>query len=316
MTEQHFLPKYNRYIDQIPRTPLVGITLSDQDALIWCKLEFLNPSGSIKDRIARYIIEKAWRSERIHKGSVVIEASSGSTSIAMALACAQMGLKFISVVPEGISDERILMIRSFGGEIIFSEKKLGVRGAVMVAEEEARRSKAFFTRQFENPDNAEAHHLWTGQEILAQVPHGVVDAVVSGVGTGGTIVGLYRAFREAGCRSLPFVAIPTRSEKIGGFDCCSFSSRIPGIVESLSKLYTKKTMPEAEELDIDDELAINTTLKLIRMGIPVGPSSGLNYAAAQIVAKRLGKSAQIVTVFPDRMEKYFSTELFASFKKK
>src|ERR1700722_3635166 len=110
MGHPHFLPNHHRYIDRLPRIPLVGVSLVPEDPIIWCKLEFLNPSGSIKDRIARFIIEKAWRQGKIEKGSLVMEASSGSTSIALALACAQMGVSFITVMPEGVSRERILII--------------------------------------------------------------------------------------------------------------------------------------------------------------------------------------------------------------
>src|ERR1700722_11356436 len=104
------LQKNNRFIQLVPPTPLVPVRLSDDGTTVWCKLEFLNPSGSTKDRIARYILEKAWRSGRLHQGMNVIEASSGSTSIAFALASAQMGLKFTAVMPEGVSNERLLII--------------------------------------------------------------------------------------------------------------------------------------------------------------------------------------------------------------
>jgi cysteine synthase A len=310
---QVHLPNHHRYIDRLPGTPLVGVSLKENSSLIWCKLEFLNPSGSIKDRIARYILEKAWRQGKIQEGSWVAEASSGSTSIALALACAQMNLKFFTVMPKSVSRERVLMIRAFGGEVIFSEAEEGILGAMILVEKEAKKRKAFLTRQFENMDNAEAHHLWTGQEILSQIPGGSVDAVVSGVGTGGTILGLTTAFKEAGCDLQSFVAKPTTSEIIGGFECSSFSGRIPGIVEGLSKLYTPKSMPDAIEIEVGDTLAIQTTRKLISMGFPVGPSSGLNFAAAELAANKLGKEAQIVTVFPDRMERYFSTDLFSTF---
>lgn len=309
---QHPLPDHHRYIDKMFPTPLVGVSLSKNDPSILCKLEFFNPARSIKDRIARYILEKAWRERKLKAGSTVIEASSGSTSIALALVCAQMGMKFIAVMPEGVSKERELMIRSFGAEVIYSPHCNGMQGCLEIAEREAKKRNAFYPRQFENPDNAETHHLWTGQEIINQLPEGVIDAVVSGVGTGGTIVGLTRAFKEAGCKSIPYVAIPTKT--LSDLECSSFSHNIPGVVECMSKIYDKTKLPEAIEISIPDTLAIETTRRLIALGFPVGPSSGLNYAASLIVAKQLGKNAQIVTVFPDGMEKYFSTELFAPFK--
>jgi cysteine synthase A len=302
-----------RFIQQIAATPLVPVQLSGQTAPIWCKLEFLNPSGSTKDRIARYILEKQWRLGKLRAGDMVIEASSGSTSIALALACAQMGLKFTAVMPESVSNERVLIIRSYGGKVILVPKSEGILGAIKRAGEEAEKSGAFYPRQFENADNAEAHRVSTGQEILRQIPGGVVHGVVSGVGTGGTLVGLYNAFVEAGCPITPFLARPVDGhEHTFDVECHSFSSRVPGVVDGLSKLFSAATLAGLKELNIDDSLAIDTTRSLIRHGFPVGPSSGLNYAAAQVAQKQLGPQAQIVTVFPDRMERYFSTELFVN----
>jgi len=298
-----------RFLQSVGPTPLVPLRLEMGGPTIWCKLEFLNPSGSTKDRIARYMLEKAWRQGLLAPGSTVIEASSGSTSIALALACAQMGLRFLAVMPEGVSEERILIIRAYGGEVILGPRADGVRGSIAFAEKHAREHGCFCTRQFENPDNAEAHRVWTGQEILAQVPGGVVDAVVSGVGTGGTIVGLHDAFLEAGCAVTAFAARPVSGSGLGDLECCSFSSRVPGVVDGLSKLYREANMPSLVELDIADEVAMCTARALIRRGFPVGPSSGLNYAAAVEAVRQLGPSAQVVTVFPDRMERYFSTEL-------
>jgi cysteine synthase A len=304
------LPPDGRFLAQLGPTPLVPVRLDPDGPAVWCKLEFLNPSGSTKDRIARYMLEKAWRQGTLCPGDTVAEASSGSTSIALALACAQMGLRFVAVMPEGVTEERVLTIRAYGGEVVLTPRAEGVRGAMAHVERLARDQRAFAPRQFENPDNVEAHRVWTGQEVLSQIPGGAVDAVVSGVGTGGTIVGLHQAFREAGCPVTAWVARPVVGT--GGFadvECCSFSSRVPGIVEGLSRLFDPARLPGLVELDVADEVAIATARALIRRGFPVGPSSGLNYAAALEAARRLGPSAQVVTVFPDRMERYFSTDL-------
>jgi cysteine synthase A len=237
-----------------------------------------------------------------------VEASSGSTSIALALASAQMGLKFTAIMPEGVTDERVITIRAYGGDVVLVPRGEGIRSAIAKAAELAKERKAFAPRQFENPDNAEAHRVWTGQEILSQVPGGLVHGVVSGVGTGGTVVGLYQAFAEAGCPVTPFVAKPI-SGMGSDMECCSFSSRVPGVVDGLSTLYRQADLPGLVELNVSDELAMRTARALIKRGFPVGPSSGLNYAAAVEAARQLGPSAQVVTVFPDRMERYFSTEL-------
>ncbi|MCI0673835.1 MAG: PLP-dependent cysteine synthase family protein [Myxococcaceae bacterium] len=308
-TPSHPLPFHGRYLQSIAATPLVPVRLEEDGPTIWCKLEFLNPSGSTKDRIARYMLEKAWRQGLVKPGGHVVEASSGSTSISLALACAQMGLQFTAVMPEGVTGERVTSIKAYGGRVVLSPKEEGILGAIQRAEEEAKATGGFATRQFENPDNPEAHRVGTGQEILAQVPGGLVHGVVSGVGTGGTIVGLYSAFAEAGCPVTAFVARPVTGTSMMDIECCSFSSRVPGVVDGLSRLYREADLGAKVELNVPDEVAVRTARALIRRGFPIGPSSGLNYAAAVMAAKQLGPGAQVVTVFPDRMERYFSTEL-------
>jgi cysteine synthase A len=296
----------------ISPTPLVPVQLGAEDVTVWCKLEFLNPSGSTKDRIARYILEKAWRQGAVKAGDTVIEASSGSTSIALALVCAQMGLRFLAVMPEGVSSERSLIIRAYGGEVRLSPRDGGIRGAIDETERIAMETGGFLPRQFANPDNAEAHRLGTAREALDQIPGGVVDALVSGVGTGGTLVGIYQGLAESGCSLVPVAARPVNVTGAPDVECCSFSASIPGVVDSISSIFRDADLPGLLTIEVNDALALETTRRLQRMGFPVGPSSGLNYAAAQSAAQRLGGDhLQILTVFPDRMERYFTTELFA-----
>jgi len=314
------LPDCNHYLDRTAATPLVPVRLDAAGPTVWCKLEFLNPSGSTKDRIAGYILHKAVRSGAVAPGGTVVEASSGSTSIAMALASAQLGLKFVAVMPEGVSRERRLMIEAYGGEVISSPRSEGILGALAGAEAVAAARGAFRPLQFENPDNPGAHRARTAVEILGQIPGGCVDAVVSGVGTGGTLVGLFEGLAEHGCSVSAFAARPVTGAAVGGAagpgaECCSFSGRIPGVVDGLSAIYTRFRAERAdvlEEVDVPDAEAMEVARRLIRAGFPVGPSSGLNYRAAMMVAGRLGPDARIVTVFPDRMERYFSTELFGA----
>jgi cysteine synthase A len=281
-----------------------------------CKLEFLNPSGSTKDRIARHILGKAWNEGRLKPGGWVVEASSGSTSIAMALTCAQLGARFLAVMPEGVSNERILIIRGYGGEIHFSPRMAGVLGSIAEAEKIAVERDAFQPRQFENQENADAHRLYTTQEIMEQLKGQTLGAVVSGVGTGGTLVGLYEGLRVSHPAIRPGVARPVEQTLARDLECCSFatgfSCRIPGVVDCISGIFRRAQLPGLMEVNVSDEAAIQTTRLLIRMGFPVGPSSGLNYCAAVEVQRKLGRSGgNVVTVFPDRMERYFSTELFA-----
>jgi len=305
----------NQYLDSIAPTPLIPVQLAADEPVIWCKLEFLNPSGSTKDRIARYILGKAWREGRLRPGGWVVEASSGSTSIAMALACAQLGARFLAVMPEGVSNERVLIIRGYGGEIRFSPRAAGVPGAIAESEKIAAELGAFLPRQFENQENADAHRLHTAREILAQIPGGAVDAVVSGVGTGGTLVGLYEGLSAGHC-VIPVLARPVEGGIPRDLECCSFggagfSCRIPGVVDCISGIFRRAKLANLIEVNVSDEDAIQTTRALIRLGFPVGPSSGLNYRAAVMAHSLLGKpGAKVLTVFPDRMERYFSTELF------
>jgi cysteine synthase A len=310
------LPGGHVYLQKLAPTPLVAIQLEAGGPSIWTKLEFMNPSGSTKDRIARHILEKAWRAGRVCAGSTVIEASSGSTSIAMALACAQMGLRFIAVMPEGVSNERVLMIRAYGGETRLTPKAAGIRGSIEETERLAVELNGFLPKQFTNPENAAAHAGATARELLDQIPGGTVDAIVSGVGTGGTLVGLWRGICDAGCEAMPVLARPVEigPGESSEIECCSFSCRIPGVMESISTIFQPASMPGLMTVEVRDDRAIEVTRELMRRGFPVGPSSGLNYVAAMEAARRLGSGAQVVTVFPDRMERYFTTELFRPMK--
>ena len=321
-----------------PVTPSVRVAL-DGGPAIWCKCEFMNPSGSTKDRIARHIVGKAWREGRLRAGDTVVEASSGSTSISLAMVCAQLGLKFVAVMPEGVSRERVLMIRGFGGRTCFTPRERGIAGALERCEALVAEQGAFATRQFENPDNAEAHRRFTAVELARQARERI-DAVVSGVGTGGTIVGLGQGLGDCGMGPRLFVARPVcrwtsggsgeaeagagrggqGSEAAGsvsaGFglaECCSFSCRIPGVIENCSRLFDANAVPH-ETLEVDEGWALSMTLRLIEAGFPVGPSSGLNYAAAVMAAERLSAGSVVATVFCDRMERYLSTDLFKGFE--
>jgi cysteine synthase A len=298
-------------------TPLVEVRMPEGGPTIWCKAEYLHPSGSTKDRIACHILSKAMRDGRIRPGDEVVEASSGSTSIAMSMVCARLGLRFRAFMPEGVSRERSVMIRAYGGEVELTPREKGIVGSLEAAREWARCNGSFEPRQFENPDNAEAHRRGTAAEVLRQVPGGRVDAYVSGVGTGGTLVGMRLGFEDAGLRPRPFAARPVAGSSGACCDCfaaveqCSFSARIPGVLDGMSHLYRPDEFDRLEVIEVSDEDAMRITRELIRMGHPVGPSSGLNVAAAIEASRRLPSDAVVVTVLCDRMERYFSTELFA-----
>ena len=299
-------------------TPLLPIEIPGSAATIWCKAEYLHPSGSTKDRIACHILSKAVREGRLRAGAEVVEASSGSTSIAMSMVCARLGLRFRAFMPEGVSRERSVMIRAYGGEVELTSRAEGIVGALEASRAWASRHGSFEPRQFENPDNAEAHRTGTAAEILRQIPQGRVDAYVSGVGTGGTLVGMRLGFADAGLAPHAFAARPIAGSSGMCCDCfaaaeqCSFSGRIPGVLDGMSHLYNPAEFSRLDVVEVSDEEAMRLTRALIGMGHPVGPSSGLNLAAAIEASRRLPAGAVIVTVLCDRMERYFSTELFAS----
>lgn len=315
----HKLPLH-RYLHKIPATPLVPVKLEQDSPEIWCKLEYLNPSGSTKDRIARHILEKAWRQGKVQPGDLVVEASSGSTSISLALNCAQMGLRFLAFIPDTATNERSLMIQAYGAEV--RKVSGGMPEVIRTAAEFCEKEGAFLARQFENPDNAEAHQLFTAHEIMVQLPDVNIDAVVSGIGTGGTLVGLHQGVTSAGCVTRPVAAIPqcADSSMASNIECCSlrFSKDVPGVIDGCSKLFSDwRQTPDAHdlrEITIDDKHCMKLTHRLWKMGFPVGPSSGLNLAAALEAAKELPDDATIVTVFPDRMERYFSHKVFEVLK--
>lgn len=316
------LPNTNLHLGDWSPTPLTRVALEADGPCIWSKLEFMNPGGSTKDRIANHILTKAVRSGAIQPGGTVVEASSGSTSIAMAMVCAQLGLKFTAVMPAGVSNERSLIIKAYGGAVHHTSESATMLDCIAEAKRLAKEQGAFFPAQFENPDNAEAHRFGTAREIIKQLPTQHVDAVVAGVGTGGTLVGLYQGLRDHGCMVKPILAKPIASSggslAAGCFDhaeCNStYSKRIPGVIDNMSCLFQPDELTGLETIEINDDHAIHTAQRLIRLGFPVGPSSGLNYAAALVAYTKLQsqgiESPTVLTVFCDRMERYFSTELF------
>jgi cysteine synthase A len=288
-------------------TPVVRIDEPELDATIWAKLEYLLPSGSTKDRVAAYVLGQAIRAGDLGPDDLVVEASSGSTSIALAMICASVGLQFRAVMPTGVSRERLLLIRRYGGEVELTPPLRGLRGALERVEELASGPGMFTPRQFENALNLEAHRRGTGAELAAQVGR-PMDGFVAGLGTGGTLMGIAHALRERGSTARIARALPTTGALCGGDP--EVSSAIAGIVEGFSRLYRPGDVLLDGEIVVPDAAAIAAARELSARGFPVGPSSGLNYAAARRLAVELGPGAHVATVFCDRMERYFSAGLF------
>jgi len=296
-------------LDTIGNTPLIklnGVNI---------KLEHLNPSGSIKDRIAKYIIERAERTGKLKKGYTVVEATSGNTGIAFSMVCALKGYKMVVIMPRGMSEERARIIRGYGGRIIFVKKDC-VQCAV--AETHKFRSKVYFPRQFENDWNFEDHEKFLGKEIIKQVKK--VDAFVAGVGTGGTLIGVGKALKK----KFPKVKIialepeecPLLSKnrygrhKIYGFHK-GFTCRhhgIEGIGDGfIPKIVERNRKIIDEVIRIRSKDAINMCKNLAKRGYFVGPSSGANFLGALKLKK---KYKNVVTLFPDRGTRYLSEGIF------
>jgi len=272
------------------------------------KVEFLNPSGSVKDRIAVSMIEAAEKAGILKPNSIIVEPTSGNTGIGLAMVTAVKGYKMIVVMPESMSMERRKIMRAFGAEIVLTPGG-DVELAVKKAEEMARENpRVFLPQQFKNPVNVEAHRETTGQEIIAQTG-GKVDAFVAGIGTGGTLTGVAEALKKVK-PDVKIVAVePAECSVLTPGGKCG-THKIEGIGDGF--------IPQVLRVDLIDEVitptseeAYEMTCKLAREeGILTGPSSGANVFAALKVAKKMGKGKVVVTVLPDSGQRYLSTELF------
>lgn len=293
-------------------TPTVPWDDAPSGCTIWLKLEYQLPSGSTKDRLAAHVLGRAVAAGRVHPGTTVVEASSGSTSIAFAMACGALGVRFVAVLPEGVSNERLLIIRRYGGEWALVPAEAGMPGAIAETERMAAADPSvFLPRQFTNPDNAAAHELHTGPELVAavQAAGARLDGFVAAVGTAGTLMGVGRTLRRLypdAAVARVVVAGESVDAEQGGPTCLG----IPGVVDCLSGLLDEDELGGHPPIPVPRAEAMATARELARRGYPVGPSSGLNLAGARHLAAELGPGHHVATVCCDRMERYFSTDLF------
>lgn len=289
-------------------TPTVPFEDDATGCTLWLKLDHLLPSGCTKDRMATSIVAHAVATGQVTAATTVVEASSGSTSIALAMVCATLGLPFRAYMPKTVSGERVLMIRRLGGEVVLTAAEHGVQGSVDALDRDAQGSgDVYAARQFENPRNVFAHQHSTGPELIRQVG-GRLHGFVAGVGTGGTLMGVAHALRDHGYDALVARAMPTATLTPGGDP--EIVGGVPGVVDGMSRLLDPDAVGLAEPVLVPEREALDTAREFARRGLGVGPSSGLNIAAARRLAARLGPGHHVATVLPDRMERYFSTALF------
>ncbi len=283
---------------------------------IYVKCEYLNPSGSVKDRIAKYFIEKAEKTGKLKKGYAIVEASTGNTGTALSMVAAVKGYKTIIYIPRGLTGERYKMMRAFGAEIRFVPKN---RTDIAVKKARALGQKRgyFHTDQFSNPWNAEEHQKSMAKEILNQLKGRKIDAVVAGIGSGGTIIGLAKAFRKHNPEVKVFGVEPVECAKtyehIHSVRLLCSPHRIEGIADGFIPPLIKDNIKMIDNIiRINSKAAVKESKRIAKKyGCFVGVSSGANLLAAKMVKERY-KLKNVVTVFADEGEKYLSEKWFAS----
>ena len=293
---------YNNVLDLIGNTPLVKY--SDN---ILLKLEYYNPSNSVKDRAALYMLNDAVATGKVDKDTVIIEPTSGNTGIGLAMCCAVMGLKIIIVMPENMSDERKKMIKGYGAELVLTPKELGMQGAVDKAEKLSKQyPKSFIPMQFSNLSNAKAHIETTSKEIFNDTDS-KVDIVVAGIGTGGTAIGLKEGLSKLNPDIKVFGVEPFESPLIT--NGVAGPHKIQGIgANFVPDIYKSAELDGV--LTVKGDSAIVEAKELARTkGILGGISSGANLCAAKELSKKYPDKL-IVTIICDFGERYLSTELF------
>lgn len=296
----------------ISNTPLMEISLKyrGKEMKIYAKAEYYNLSGSIKDRVAHYILKKAYERGTIKPGDTIVEATSGNTGIAFSAMAAYLGHPMVVYMPDWMSEERIKIMNSYGAEVrLVSHEEGGFLGSVAKSEELAREDGIFLPGQFSNYDNVLAHMEDTGTETLRQLEKLALkpDCVVAGVGTGGTIMGLSKAFKSANGRCIARPVEPLNSPTLStGYK--TGNHKIAGISDEFIPSICK--LDELDEVvSVDDIDSIIMAQRLAsELGIGVGISGGANFIGSVAAYEKLGGSPCCVTVFADDNKKYLSTD--------
>ena len=298
----------------IGNTPLLELTHIEQafqlKARILAKLEYFNPAGSVKDRIAKSMIDEAERTGQLKPGSVIIEPTSGNTGIGLASAAAARGYRLILVMPETMSVERRQLMKAYGAELVLTEGEKGMKGAIAKAEELASEiPNSFLPGQFINPSNPKAHRETTGPEIYRDTD-GAVDIFVAGVGTGGTITGVGE-YLKSKKPDVQIVAVEPASSAVLSTGVAG-AHKIQGIGAGFVPDVLNQTIYD-EIIPVEDQKAFETGRLMARQeGVLVGISSGAALWAAMEVAKRRENEGKtIVVLLPDTGDRYLSTPLFA-----
>lgn len=304
---------YDSVTELIGHTPIVKLNnLVPEDAAdVYVKLEFFNPAGSVKDRIALAMIEDAEKAGKLTPGGTIIEPTSGNTGIGLAAVGAAKGYQVIIVMPETMSLERRKLMQGYGAKLILTPGADGMKGSIAKASQLAKDNGYFMPMQFENPANPTVHEETTGQEILAAFD-GKLDAFVAGVGTGGTLTGVGHALKVADKNIQVYALEPAESpllkEGKGG------KHKIQGISAGfIPEVLDREIYDDVLEVASDDAIAMARQVAY-KEGFLPGISAGANIYGAIEVAKKLGKEKKVVTLAPDGGDRYLSTDLFAGYE--
>ncbi|MFR0614370.1 cysteine synthase A [Lactobacillus porci] len=302
---------YNSILDTIGHTPILKLNrvVPEDAADVYVKLEFFNPGGSIKDRIALAMVEKAEKEGKLKAGDTIIEPTSGNTGIGLAAVASAKGYHLIITMPETMSDERKKLMRAYGAELILTPGSKGMPGSIAKAEELVKEHGYFMPMQFENPANPEIHELTTGQEIInAFGADDLPDAFVAGVGTGGTLTGIGRALKKADSAVKVYALEPAESPLL------KEGKKGPHKIQGISAGFIPKTLDRKIYdgiVEVSSAEAFETAREVARNeGFLPGISGGANIHGAIELAKKLGKGHKVITVAPDNGERYLSTPLY------
>lgn len=296
------MPVSHSILDAIGQTPLL-----DLGEGIYAKGEYLNPSGSIKARMAKYMVEKAESEGLLKPGDTIVEATSGNTGNAMSLVAAAKGYKMIVIIPRGYTSERIKISRGYGAEIRFIGH-FQVNEAMDEAKKLGKKDGFYCPAQFDNEWNVEENREWLGPEIIVDLPDGLkIDAIVQGVGTGGTLIGVAQSLREHHNPDLKVFAMePAESRTL---ECCIVADhKIEGISDGfVPTIYDRHRSEVDAIIHVKSDVAIDESIKLSKeKGLFVGPSSGANYWAARKIKQDYPEIKTVLTFMCDKAEKYLS----------
>ena len=293
-------------LNTIGNTPIVRLV--DLGAgNVYAKAEFFNPGGSIKDRVAKHIVEQAEKEGLLREGSVIVEPTSGNTGIGFTLVGVRKGYRVIVVMPEDMSEERKKLIHALGGEIVLTTGEKSIPGSIEKAMEiRDSNPNVYIPQQFENPWNPETHYLTTGPELWEQM-EGEISAFVAGVGSGGTLGGVGRFLKEKNPNVLLVAVEPSNAAALLGHE--PGLHKIQGIGDGFVPPVLDTSIID-DVITVTDDDAIEMTRELAKAeGLLVGTSSGANVWAAVKLSGKLGPGKNVATVLPDRVERYFSTSL-------